>query len=131
MEKIYLSDCEWKIMKVLWNESAGDLIGITNVLKDDTAWSKSTVFVMLRRLIAKGAVYLDQTVKPQKYSAIVSEEDCAIWETESFLSRVFNGSIGLMVSSLAGQKSLTKDDVDELRKILDDAEKSLSDEESK
>ena len=118
-------------MKVLWNESAGDLIGITNVLKDDTAWSKSTVFVMLRRLIAKGAVYLDQTVKPQKYSAIVSEEDCAIWETESFLSRVFNGSIGLMVSSLAGQKSLTKDDVDELRKILDDAEKSLSDEESK
>ena len=131
MEKIFLSDCEWKIMKVLWNESAGDLIGITNVLKDDTAWSKSTVFVMLRRLIAKGAVYLDQTVKPQKYSAIVSEEDCAIWETESFLSRVFNGSIGLMVSSLAGQKSLTKDDVDELRKILDDAEKSLSDEESK
>ena len=126
MEKIYLSDCEWKLIKVLWNGTANDLIGITNALKEDTAWSKSTVFVMLRRLIAKGAVYLDQTVKPQKYSAIVSEEDCAIWETESFLSRVYNGSLGLMVSSLAGQKALTKSDVDELRKTLDDAEKSIS-----
>ena len=126
MEKIYLSDCEWKLIKVLWNGTASDLIGITNALKEDTAWSKSTVFVMLRRLIAKGAVYLDQTVKPQKYSAIVSEEDCAIWETESFLSRVYNGSLGLMVSSLAGQKALSKSDVDELRKILDDAEKNLS-----
>ena len=126
MEKIYLSDCEWKLIKVLWNETASDLIGITNALKEDTAWSKSTVFVMLRRLIAKGAVHLDQTVKPQKYTAIVSEEDCAIWETESFLSRVYNGSLGLMVSSLAGQKALSKSDVDELRKILDDAEKNLS-----
>ncbi len=126
MEKIYLSDCEWKVMKVLWADKASDLIGITNALKDDTAWSKSTVFVMLRRLIAKGAASLDQTVKPQKYSATVSEEDCAIWETESFLSRVYNGSLGLMVSSLAGQKALTKDDVDELRKILDEAEMNLS-----
>ena len=126
MEKIYLSDGEWKIMKVLWEGKVTDLIGITNALKEETAWSKSTVFVMLRRIIAKGAASLDQTVKPQKYSAVVSEEDCAIWETESFLSRVYNGSLGLMVSSLAGQKALSKNDVDELRKILDDAEKNLS-----
>ena len=126
MEKIYLSDGEWKIMKVLWEGKVTDLIGITNALKEETAWSKSTVFVMLRRIIAKGAASLDQTVKPQKYSAVVSEEDCAIWETESFLSRVYNGSLGLMVSSLAGQKALSKNEVDELRKILDDAEKNLS-----
>jgi BlaI family penicillinase repressor len=126
MEKIYLSDGEWKIMKVLWEGKVTDLIGITNALKEETAWSKSTVFVMLRRIIAKGAASLDQTVKPQKYSAVVSEEDCAIWETESFLSRVYNGSLGLMVSSLAGQKALSKKEVDELRKILDDAEKNLS-----
>ena len=113
-------------MKVLWEGKVTDLIGITNALKEETAWSKSTVFVMLRRIIAKGAASLDQTVKPQKYSAVVSEEDCAIWETESFLSRVYNGSLGLMVSSLAGQKALSKNDVDELRKILDDAEKNLS-----
>jgi BlaI family penicillinase repressor len=126
MEKIYLSDGEWKIMKVLWEGKVTDLIGITNALKEETAWSKSTVFVMLRRIIAKGAASLDQTVKPQKYSAVVSEEDCAIWETESFLSRVYNGSLGLMVSSLAAQNALSKDDIDELRNILDEAEKSLS-----
>ena len=125
MEKIYLSDGEWKIMKVLWEGKVTDLIGITNALKEETAWSKSTVFVMLRRIIAKGAASLDQTVKPQKYSAVVSEEDCAIWETESFLSRVYNGSLGLMVSSLAGQKALSKDEIGELKKILDEAESSL------
>ena len=82
---------------------------------------------MLKRLISKNAVCIDQSGKIQLYSPLVSKDDCAVHETESFLSKVYNGSIGLMVSSLAGQKALSQDEIAELRRILDDAEKKLSD----
>ena len=127
MQYITLSEGEWKLMNVLWETSPSSLATIVSSLEKETGWSKSTVFVMLKRLISKNAVCIDQSGKIQLYSPLVSKDDCAVHETESFLSKVYNGSIGLMVSSLAGQKALSQDEIAELRRILDDAEKKLSD----
>ena len=44
-------------------------------------------------------------------------------ETDSFLSRVYDGSIGMMVSSLVGRHALSDEDIVELRRILDEIEK--------
>lgn len=126
MTKISLSDGEWKLMNALWANAPCSLSRLVAAMKDETGWTKSTIFVMLRRLSAKNAVSLDTSGKIQLYSPTVAREDCAIYAAESFLSRVYNGSLGLMVSSIAEQKSLSQSEIDELRKILDDAEKSLS-----
>ncbi|MBE6586792.1 MAG: BlaI/MecI/CopY family transcriptional regulator [Ruminococcaceae bacterium] len=127
MKNMILSEGEWKLMNALWTNAPCSLSTLVAALDEETGWTKSTIFVMLRRLIAKDAVNLDQSGKIQLYTPLVNKEDCAIRETESFLSRVYNGSIGLMFSSLAGQKALSKDEIDELRKILDEAEEGLSD----
>ena len=126
MENINLSEGEWKLMNVLWNSAPSSLSFIVSALEKDTGWTKSTVFVMLKRLISKKAVAVDQSQKVQLYTPIVSKEDCAVHETESFLSKVYNGSVGLMVSSLAGQKALSKGEIEDIRRILDEAEKDLN-----
>ena len=54
---------------------------------------------------------------------VLKKEDAASHETESFLSKVYGGSVGLMVASMAGQKGLSKEDIDELYAILREAEK--------
>ena len=61
----------------------------------------------------------------QLYSPTIKRSDVTPAETDSFLSRVYDGSIGMMVSALAGRKALTQNDVDELRKVLDEAEKKI------
>ncbi len=125
MENINLSEGEWKLMNVLWETSPCSLATLVSLLESDTGWTKSTVFVMLKRLITKKAVCVDNSGKVQLYSPIISKNDCAVYETESFLSKVYNGSIGLMISSLAGQKALSRNEIEELRKILNEAEKDF------
>ncbi len=125
MVNILLSDGEWKLMKALWENAPASLSTLVTALDEETGWTKSTIFVMLRRLIAKEAVILDKSEKIQVYIPIVKEEDCAVRATKSLINRVYNGSIGLMVSSLAGQKELSADEINELRQILDEAEKEL------
>ena len=49
-------------------------------------------------------------------------EDAAAAETDSLLERAFQGSVGLLVSSLADRGTLSKADIDELYDILDRAE---------
>jgi len=130
MEHITLSDGEWKVMKVLWSNAPHSLGEIVKALEADTGWTKPTVFVMLKRLIAKGAVRMDDSGKVHEYYPLIEREELTPQETDSFLNRVYDGSIGLLVSSLAGRKSLSDEDISELRRILDDAEKSSHNEEA-
>ena len=89
----------------------------------DTGWSRATIFMMLKRLIAKGAVTMDDSGKFQKYSAAVAYADVEPEETASFLSRVYGGSVGMMVSNLVGRGTLSEQEIQELKSILDAAEK--------
>ncbi len=123
MENIVISDGEWKLMNVLWESSPCSLAEIVKAIESDTKWTKSTVFVMLKRLMAKEAVAVDTSGKIQLYYPLIKKEAATINETKSFLQRVYGGSIGLMISSMSGQKSLSNEEIAELRKILDEAER--------
>ena len=122
MAQIRLSDGEWKLMKTLWEKQPRTLAELVNALDAATGWSRATVFMMLKRLIAKGAVTMDSSGKFQKYSAAITYADVEPEETESFLSKVYGGSVGMMVSNLVDRGALSERDIQELRAILDAAE---------
>ena len=123
MEHLRLSDGEWKLMKALWAGKACTLAQLVSALEKDTGWSRATIFMMLKRLIAKGAVTMDSSGKFQTYSAAIAYADVEPEETESFLSKVYGGSVGMMVSNLVGRGALSEQEIQELKAILDAAEK--------
>ena len=51
----------------------------------------------------------------------MEREDAAAAETESFLSRVYGGSLGLMMSAMVESRQLTEADIAELSAILERA----------
>ena len=108
MEHLKLSDGEWKLMKTLWTGQPQTLAELVTALDADTGWSRATIFMMLKRLIAKGAVTMDDSGKFQKYSAAITYSDVEPEETESFLSKVYGGSVGMMVSNLVGRGALSE-----------------------
>lgn len=120
---INLSDGEWKLMNLLWEESPRTIAQLVSSLKDDTGWTKGTIFIMLSRMADKGAVRYEPEGRSKLYYPVLKKEEAASYETESFLSKVYNGSVGLMMASMAEQKALSKEDIDELYAILREAEK--------
>lgn len=113
-----LSKGEWKIMSILWKKSPSTIAEIVSSLKNDTGWTKATVFMMLSRMEKKGAVRFEEGGKAKLFYPVWDKKAAAISETESFLSRVYGGSLRLMLSSLVDQKALTKEDLEELYLIL-------------
>ena len=119
--QINLSDSEWKLMNRLWDRTPMTITELTAAVKDDTGWSKNTVITMLSRLEAKGAVRHQEGGRAKRYSPTSPREDAALAETESFLSKVYGGSLGLMVSNLVESRALTEADIAELSAILEKA----------
>lgn len=121
MKQVVLSDGEWKLMKLLWEHQPMTLGDLVEALKEDTAWSKGTVFTMLRRMSAKGIVRMDDSGKYQQYYPVLEKDDAVLAETKSFLERVYDGSIGMMISAMAHEKRLSKSEIDELYEIIREA----------
>ena len=117
-----LSDSEWRIMKQLWERSPSTLGELTKALEPDTGWTRATVFVMLKRLIAKNAVRVEEGDRANVYMPLIERDDVAPAETESFLNRVYDGSVGMLFSALTSRNRLSDQEIAELRRILDKAE---------
>lgn len=122
-KNINLSDGEWKLMNLLWESSPKTIADMVNELRTNTGWNKNTVFVMLTRMEEKGAVRYEGGSRARKYYPVIPKRETAARETENFLKKVYEGSLGLMVASMAGQKALSKEDIDELYAVLHEAEK--------
>ena len=116
-----LSPSEWRVMECLWT-GPKTLMELVRALGDSAGWAKSTVTTMVRRLEEKGLIDYEQLGRAKVFRAALAREDAAAAETDSLLARAFQGSVGLLVSSLADRNSLTRADIDELYAILDRAE---------
>lgn len=116
-----LTDSEWKIMKLLWQSAPKTIMQITGELQEETGWSKNTVITFLKRMETKGAVRYEDGDKAKLYYPDIKQEDAAIQESEDFLNKVFRGKMGLMMNTLVSQNSLTSEEIEELRQILNEA----------
>lgn len=122
MKKVNLSDAEWKIMNLLWERAPRTMMQITNALKEDTGWTKHTVMSFLKRMEEKGALHYEEGGKAKLYYPDLERQEAALQETEDFLDRVFQGRMGFMLNTMVQQRALSREDMEELHKILEQAE---------
>ena len=120
-KRVILSASEWRVMECLWT-GPKTLMELVRALKDSAGWAKSTVTTMVRRMEEKGLITYQATGRAKVFHPALAREDAAAAETDSLLERAFQGSVGLLVSSLADRGTLSKADIDELYDILDRAE---------
>lgn len=121
-KSISLSDGEWKLMNQLWREAPRTITQLVAALKEETAWSKHTVITMLSRLEAKGAVYFEEGVRAKQYYPAVPREDIVRAETQGFLSKVYDGNLGVLVNAMVSSRALSRAEIDELYEIIKKAE---------
>lgn len=123
MQKDYvsISESEWRVMKVLWEETPRTLNQIIDAL-NDTQWTTTTIQTYLARLVKKGALSTKRQGKGYLYSPNISEEKCQIAESESFLNRVFDGSVTNMVSGFIKSGNITDKELSALKALIEEQE---------
>ena len=55
------------------------------------------------------------------YRPMVERREAVQKETQSFLDRVYHGSLSMLVNHFVEKESLSREEIDELRRILDQA----------
>lgn len=123
MANVNLSDGEWKIMNKLWEKESATITELTAQLYATTGWDKHIIITMLNRMVKKGAVSFRINGRAKQFYPLLSQSEVSIRETKGFLDKVYRGSIGMMVNAMVEDKALSRQDIEELYKILEEAEK--------
>ncbi len=122
MGNTILGQSEWIIMEKLWEQQPRTIMQLFHALEVDPGWSKSTVNTLLGRMVDKGIIDNEDGGKARQYYPKIRREEAALAETESLLSRVYKGSVGMMMSTLVKQRNFTKEEIRELYDILEGLE---------
>ena len=118
---VKLIDSELKVMDVLWREGDQTAKHISDVLKAETGWNMNTTYTVIKKCIAKGAV---RRSEPNFLChALISKEEVRAAEADELIGKLFDGSPDLLFASLLNSKKLSGDQLERLRRIIDDAER--------
>lgn len=125
-ENLSISESEWQVMKVIWEESPKTLQDILAKLKH-TEWSTTTIQTYLARLVKKGALTTERQGKGYLYFPAVTERECQSTESKTFLNRIYDGSLSSMVTGFVKSGNVSKDELQELKMLIEEQERKNAD----
>lgn len=120
---VNLSDGEWKIMNRLWESGGSTITELTVALQEETGWDKHIIITMLNRMEKKEAVAHRRDGRAKVFYPVVPRGEVSMQETRGFLQKVYRGSIGMMVNAMVEDQALSREEIQELYDILEQAKR--------
>lgn len=120
MKRQPLANAELAIMDLLWQRDQMTARQIREELYADNKKAQhGTVQRLLQRLEDKGYIYRDRTLSIHFFSAAIDRQTYAGSQLESLASKLTGGSFAPLITHLVDKNKLSRDDLAELRAILD------------
>jgi predicted transcriptional regulator len=115
---------ELEILRVLWTRGPSTVRDVHDSLKEQKTLGYTTVLKLLQIMTAKGLVRRNETERAHVYEAGVPAAQTKRQLAGDMLQRVFEGSASeLMMHALAGKRA-SRQEIDELRRLLDEYERN-------
>ena len=118
-----LSPGEMELMSLLWEQGPLTIAAAHSALQREIGYT--TVQTRLNRLVEKGLA-TRSSARPAEYSAAVSADAIGANHLDILVDRVAGGNVVPLVAHLVDDRALTQQEVDELKKIIADAERRLT-----
>jgi BlaI family penicillinase repressor len=110
-------------MQVVWSQASCSASEIIEALRQrDGSWHPRTAKAFLNRLVKKKALGFSKEGRAYVYRPLVRREECVDAASESFLERVFGGSLKPMLAHFVERDKLSRDEIRELRGLLKNSE---------
>lgn len=111
-----LTETEHRIMALIWAQEGIPAGELSDKLRQQVGWSKTTTYTLLTRCMEKGLLRREDP-KFRCYS-LVSRQQVADWETDALLRSNFDDRPDLLIASLVGRRKLSPKQMAELYDML-------------
>lgn len=118
MRDSMLSESEMAFARIVWDHEpirSGELVKLCS---DKLGWKKPTTYTVLRNLCAAGIFKNEDAV----VSAVMTRDQYLSQESAKIVNDRFDGSISKFVTAFADRSKLSRTQIDELKKFIEECE---------
>jgi predicted transcriptional regulator len=108
-----------QILRVLWELGPSPVREIHRRLESAKGTGYSTTVKMLAVMLDKGLVTRDEAAQPHVYKAALTRDGAGKRLVRDLIERVYNGSAYSLVLQAMSLQRATKEERDEIRRLLD------------
>lgn len=116
--ELNLGAIESKFADIIWENEPLTSTELAKMSQERLGWKKSTAFTVLKRLCDKGLFQNDHGT----VTSLISRDNFYAAQTEKFVEDSFDGSLPAFLAAFTSRKALSKKEVDQLRRLLDNYE---------
>jgi BlaI family penicillinase repressor len=116
MKEYKLTESEEKFADIIWQNEpigSGDLV---KLCEKGMEWKKSTTYTVLKKLCEKGIFQNENAV----VSSLITKDDYYAKQSIRFVEDTFGGSLPKFLTAFMGAKKLSKQQAEELKKLIDE-----------
>lgn len=120
MEQLKLCESEYRFASIVWENEplgSGELV---KICEQELGWKKSTTYTILKKLCERGILQNENTM----VASLIKQEQVQKFESEQFINRTFRGSLPQFITAFMNDKTLSKQQADELKKLIDSYKES-------
>jgi BlaI family transcriptional regulator, penicillinase repressor len=118
-----ISDAEHAVMEALWKRSPQTAAEVCENVCKERGWSIPTVKTLLSRLVQKGALATQPDGRRYLYTPLIARSAYVGGESRRLVDRLFGGRAAPLLAHLAQAEALTKDDIAEIERLLQEMKK--------
>lgn len=126
-----ISESEWRVLDIIWDNYPITSREVVKILEADTKWHPNTVKTLIKRLIDKGYVGKDIKGNKNYYYPLISKKKIVKMKNKDFINQIYNGSFSKMIASFLDDDGLSNEEIEFLRKSLENMSDKLENEENK
>jgi len=111
-----LFDSELKIMDVLWQNGDTSAKKIAEVMAEQTGWSKTTTYTVIKKCIDKKAISRQEPGFICR--ALVTREQAQEMETTELINKMYGGMPDQLVAAILGRKKFSSKEIQNLKSLI-------------
>jgi predicted transcriptional regulator len=116
METPKVFESEYRFCLILWEHEPIKSTELAKLCEAELGWKKATTYTVIKRLSERNVIKSENAV----ITSLVSKSEVQTAEIDEMVERTFEGSIPDFLAAFAKSRKLSKKEIDEIQKLIDD-----------
>ena len=113
--KMKLSNADYRLLSIVWDAEPIASPELCKLAEAQLGWKRTTTYTVLKRLCDKQFLQNENTM----VSSLVRRREVQRAESREVINRGFNGSLPQFIASFLGNGSLSDDEAEQIKQIID------------
>jgi len=114
-----LFDAEYKFMSIVWAREPVNSTELSRICEKELGWKKPTTYSMIKKLCERGIMKNEKAT----VTTLIAKEAVQKYEAGVLFHRVFEGSIPSFITSFLQDKTLSEEEAQKIKAMIDEAVK--------